>query len=440
MKPVVSSIVALAIALAPLTAMATPETSATKPVSTKVVKHHRHEKAATDKTAKVDDASESHGSKSSTKSLLKPVLHHATNVDVSGPAHHEPKIEKGVTVVPASLSTKHTVVAKTEEKDDKLEAPRTSHEDAKKPAKACDTPSNASGTKAVKSGHEKASRKPASKKADAASDKDGTLERDGGLEDLVARIRGKHESKSDVDTAVEPNEKSKSTKSESKLHRVSAKGATCEKDPIEVIRGPEIDTFALTTCDGSVAPLAVERLSVLIRPGSAARPVAPLAELAKKAGAELAQGVHRADTRLTQRIQELADHFGKPGSPIKLSIVSGMRPTSVGSMHAMGRAIDFRIEGTKNEDVIAFCKTLNDTACGFYPKSSFVHLDVRDPGTGHVSWIDASGPGEAPQFVTSWPPASKHAETKATVEHVLATEPVEVGEKVMEEHPGHASP
>jgi hypothetical protein len=57
-----------------------------------------------------------------------------------------------------------------------------------------------------------------------------------------------------------------------------------------------------------------------------------------------------------------------------------------------------------NEAVVEFCKTLADTGCGYYPNSSFVHVDVRQPGTGHVAWIDASGPGEAPRYVASWPP------------------------------------
>jgi hypothetical protein len=72
-------------------------------------------------------------------------------------------------------------------------------------------------------------------------------------------------------------------------------------------------------------------------------------------------------------------------------------------MHSSGRAVDFRMEGVKNEDVVAFCKTLGDTGCGFYPNSSFVHIDVRDPGAGHVAWIDASGPGETPRYVSQWP-------------------------------------
>jgi hypothetical protein len=34
---------------------------------------------------------------------------------------------------------------------------------------------------------------------------------------------------------------------------------------------------------------------------------------------------------------------------------------------------------------------LDDTGCGYYPNADFIHMDVRDPGTGHVAWIDASG-------------------------------------------------
>jgi hypothetical protein len=34
-------------------------------------------------------------------------------------------------------------------------------------------------------------------------------------------------------------------------------------------------------------------------------------------------------------------------------------------------------------------------------------MDVRDPGTGHVAWIDASSPGEKPDYVAAWPPPPK---------------------------------
>ncbi|HEY2510032.1 MAG TPA: DUF882 domain-containing protein, partial [Polyangiaceae bacterium] len=173
-------------------------------------------------------------------------------------------------------------------------------------------------------------------------------------------------------------------------HAKKAKGP-CLHAPIEVLRGSEAETFPLTKCDGSVAPLAVEELSILVRPGNATKPAAPLAAVAKTSkGDELAPGIKRVDARLVERIEQVVDHFAKPGATPKLFVVSGYRPSSKGSFHAMGRAIDFRLEGVENTDLVAFCKTLPDTGCGLYPNSSFIHLDVRDEGAGHVSWIDAS--------------------------------------------------
>jgi Bacterial protein of unknown function (DUF882) len=179
--------------------------------------------------------------------------------------------------------------------------------------------------------------------------------------------------------------------------------APCFHDAIEFVRGAETDKFAMTKCDGSGAPLAAERLSVLVRPESAERPTA-MTELEKVKGPEIAPGVRRIDAGLLSRLQVVADHFAKPGIPERVSIVSGYRPGSKGSYHATGQALDFHLEGVPNEALVEFCKTLDDTGCGYYPNSSFVHIDVRAPKTGHVAWIDTSGPGEPPHYVTSWPP------------------------------------
>ena len=100
----------------------------------------------------------------------------------------------------------------------------------------------------------------------------------------------------------------------------------------------------------------------------------------------------------------VVDHYTHGTSVPKLHVISGYRPTSAGSFHATARALDFRIDGVSNEDLVAFCRSLPDTGCGYYPNSSFIHLDVRDAGAGHVTWIDASGPGESPRYVSAWPP------------------------------------
>lgn len=209
----------------------------------------------------------------------------------------------------------------------------------------------------------------------------------------------------------------------------------CLHDPMTFLRGSEQEDIPLTRCDGSVAPLAIERLSVLVRPESAQKPGGSLVSLAKAKGTDLAPGIRRLDPGMVERLQLIADHFGKKGAPAKASIISGYRPTSTGSYHATGQAIDMRVEGVANETFIAFCKTLPDTGCGYYPNSSFVHIDVRKPGTGHVYWVDTSGPGETPHYVSSWPPPVEapplkdsreaNAEVMTKLDHELPPLPVD---------------
>jgi hypothetical protein len=182
-----------------------------------------------------------------------------------------------------------------------------------------------------------------------------------------------------------------------------AEGKACLKPAIEVVAGSESSTFSLAKCDGSPAPLAVDQLSILARPGSAAKPKVTVDVLVKNHGSDLAPGIRRIDARLVERLETAVDHFRKAGQPSKVLLVSGYRPKSSGSYHQSGRALDFRLDGVENEALVAFCKTLPDTGCGYYPNSSFVHMDVRDTGAGHIAWIDVSHPGEAPHYVSAWP-------------------------------------
>jgi uncharacterized protein YcbK (DUF882 family) len=108
---------------------------------------------------------------------------------------------------------------------------------------------------------------------------------------------------------------------------------------------------------------------------------------------------HAIQPRLIKLIAEVSDHFdGK-----SLEIVSGFRPKTKDqhtphSKHNQGAAMDFHIEGVSNTVLRDFCKGLGDVGVGFYPHSSFVHLDVRDTAT---YWVDSSGPGEAPHYEAS---------------------------------------
>ncbi len=200
----------------------------------------------------------------------------------------------------------------------------------------------------------------------------------------------------------------------------------------------EEDHFALTRCDGSLAPGAVEHFSIVTRPGSAARPEMSALEMGKgekDAGDTIAPGIRRMDASLVERLQAVVDHFTKSGKAPHVQVVSGYRPSSVGSLHASGRAMDFRLEGVRNEELVAFCKTLTDTGCGYYPNSVFVHMDVRDPGAGHVTWVDASGPGEKPHYVSAWPaPPAEMNRPKSADEGLAKLDPT-LPSLPVEEHP-----
>ena len=99
------------------------------------------------------------------------------------------------------------------------------------------------------------------------------------------------------------------------------------------------------------------------------------------------------NTRLIRVLTRVSDTFG--GRPIR--VVSGYRATSYSreSRHKTGRAVDFSIPGVPNEALRDYLLTLPNVGVGYYPNSTFVHLDVRDHKT---YWIDYSGPGEAPRY------------------------------------------
>jgi uncharacterized protein YcbK (DUF882 family) len=181
------------------------------------------------------------------------------------------------------------------------------------------------------------------------------------------------------------------TASAASTHAASATSAAskaCTKAPVEIVAGSTSAKVALAECNGTAVPASVIQVSALARPLAATK-------------------VHKLDPRVVERLEVVADHFRKEGQLPRIVLVPGTKQRTSGSMHASGRAIDFKIEGVANEDVVAFCKTMADTGCGFYPTAGFVHVDARDHGIGHVSWIDVSKPGEAPKYVTAWPAAGE---------------------------------
>lgn len=98
------------------------------------------------------------------------------------------------------------------------------------------------------------------------------------------------------------------------------------------------------------------------------------------------------DRRLIQLLVVVSDRFG--GRPLR--IVSGYRTSSFfeDSRHKESRAVDFSIPGVPNDALRDYLRTLSNVGVGYYPNSSFVHLDVRAYA---AYWVDYSGPGEMPR-------------------------------------------
>jgi uncharacterized protein YcbK (DUF882 family)/LysM repeat protein len=161
---------------------------------------------------------------------------------------------------------------------------------------------------------------------------------------------------------------------------------------VRLIRGTEELEIQLLARSGRLDPKALPKLSRLLRSPGGAIPI---------------------DPRLATLIGMVSNHFGGR----TLRVVSGYRPYSPTqhtqhSNHNVGRAIDFSIEGVPNTAVRDFCRTFRNAGVGYYPNSTFVHLDVR---SGKVYWVDYSRPGEPPRYDLATPAPS----TPETVYEVI---------------------
>lgn len=97
--------------------------------------------------------------------------------------------------------------------------------------------------------------------------------------------------------------------------------------------------------------------------------------------------------RLIRVLYQVGKHY--PG--LRVEVVSGYRHPSVAknprSPHMKGLACDFRVAGVKNTELRDYLRRgFQKLGVGYYPNSSFVHLDIRRDRSAF--WIDYSGPGE----------------------------------------------
>jgi uncharacterized protein YcbK (DUF882 family) len=101
--------------------------------------------------------------------------------------------------------------------------------------------------------------------------------------------------------------------------------------------------------------------------------------------------------RMSPRLVRLLFETGRHWPGRRVEVVSGYRHPTVAknphSPHMKGLACDFRVVGVKNVELRDYLRRVfPHIGVGYYPNSSFVHLDVRRDGSAF--WIDYSGPGE----------------------------------------------
>lgn len=158
---------------------------------------------------------------------------------------------------------------------------------------------------------------------------------------------------------------------------------------------------------GKVAPGAVESISKLFA-ATGTRP--------------------RVDARLVALLADVSEHFG--GRPMR--VVSGWRDHSYfeDSRHKHSQAVDFSIPGVGNTELRDYVRRFRNCGIGYYPNSSFVHLDVRDAA---AYWVDYAGPGEAPRN-------RPHADVPDRLADSDASGPIEEAGADVDDRPQGAAP
>lgn len=154
----------------------------------------------------------------------------------------------------------------------------------------------------------------------------------------------------------------------------------CLNPPIEFykIREDESLRVVLSQCNGKVWGPGREKLSrFLDRTREHAAPTL---------NRRLIAVLQRVASRWPDRRFEVVSAFRAPGGEQRAS-----------SRHCKAKALDFRVSGIRNERLRDFARTLGNVGVGYYPNSTFVHVDVRD---SRAFWVDWSGPGEPARYGT----------------------------------------
>jgi uncharacterized protein YcbK (DUF882 family) len=93
------------------------------------------------------------------------------------------------------------------------------------------------------------------------------------------------------------------------------------------------------------------------------------------------------EPRLASILSHVYDHFGER----RIEVISGFRnQRRTTSYHYKGSASDIRVDGVKPKILQSYVESLDGggLGVGIYPRTGFVHVDVRPPPS--YRWIDYS--------------------------------------------------
>ncbi len=112
-------------------------------------------------------------------------------------------------------------------------------------------------------------------------------------------------------------------------------------------------------------------------------------KLAEEALANKQDGAtHEVHPRLLELVYRATLRFRAP----YVQVISGYREARSTSRHAQGRAMDIVLPGVSNGRLARFFRKQGFVGVGIYPRSGFVHIDVRSRS---YYWRDFSLPGSA---------------------------------------------
>jgi uncharacterized protein YcbK (DUF882 family) len=131
---------------------------------------------------------------------------------------------------------------------------------------------------------------------------------------------------------------------------------------------------------------------------------------------------HPVDSRTLSLVYRIQRHFAVP----EIRIVSGYRTPKPGSHsnHGRGRAIDLVVPGTPDAEVARFVRQVGFVGVGVYPRSQFVHVDIRPRS---YFWIDDSGPHKRSREHGILGDLAASSDAEALSRHQAVVEPFGVG-------------